>query len=163
MRYLIALSALAATIALAAAGTAGAGGWATVGFTPLPDDTTAGGTWNPKITILQHGVTPLEGLHPTVTIDDVDTGASQQFTAVETSQAGIYEADVVFPTDGRWRVTIDSTFGDSHRHVRAGPDRRSSRPGRPAGSSPCGRARLSRARFALGGRRWRSASCDSGG
>jgi len=113
MRYLIALSALAATIALAAAGTAGAGGWATVGFTPLPDDTAAGGTWNPRITILQHGVTPLEGLHPTVTIDEVDSGASQRFTAVETSQAGIYEADVVFPTDGRWRVTIDSTFGDS--------------------------------------------------
>jgi YtkA-like len=113
MRYLIALSALAATIVLATAGTAAAGGWATVGFTPLPDGTSAGGTWNPTITIKQHGVTPLEGLHPTVTIDEVETGASEQYTAVATSEPGIYEADVLFPTEGRWRVTIDSTFGDS--------------------------------------------------
>jgi YtkA-like len=138
MRYLIALAALMATIALAAAGTAAAGGWATVGFTPLPDDTAAGGTWKPKITILQHGVTPLEGLRPTVTIDDVDTGASQQFTAAATSEPGIYEADVVFPTDGRWRVTIDSTFGDSR--VTYGPFVIDGRPaGAPGGEIPVAR------------------------
>ena len=113
MRYLVVLPALAAAIALAMAGTAGAGGWATVGFEPLPDGTSAGGTWTPEITVLQHGQTPLGGLHPTVTIADDDSGATQSFTAVETEELGVYTADVVFPTAGNWRVTIDSTFGDS--------------------------------------------------
>jgi hypothetical protein len=119
MRYLIVLATFA--VMLVAAGVAGAGGWATVGFAPLPDGTSAGGTWTPQITVLQHGKTPLGGLHPIVTIDDVDSGASKQFTAVETSKVGVYEADVVFPAAGAWRITIDSTFGDSR--VTYGPVR----------------------------------------
>jgi hypothetical protein len=111
MRHLILLSAIA--IALASTGTAAAGGWATVGFAPLPDGTSAGGTWTPEITVLQHGVTPLGGLSPTVTIEEDSSGDSRTFTATETSKTGVYEADVVFPTAGSWRVTVDSTFGDS--------------------------------------------------
>ncbi|CAN5116754.1 hypothetical protein BH09ACT13_BH09ACT13_09130 [soil metagenome] len=111
MRYLVVLSAIA--FALATATTAGAGGWATVGFAPLPDETAAGGTWHPRITILQHGRTQLDGLSPVVTILDVDSGASQAFTATSTAEAGVYEADVVFPSSGDWRVAIDSTFGES--------------------------------------------------
>jgi YtkA-like len=121
MRYLVVLPALAAAIALATAGTAGAGGWATVGFDPLPDGTSAGGTWTPQITVLQHGQTPLGGLSPTVTIADDDSGATQSFTAAKTDELGVYTADVVFPTEGNWRVTIDSTFGDSR--VTYGPVR----------------------------------------
>ena len=121
MRYLIVLSALAATVALAAVGVATAGGWATVGFEPLPDGTSAGGTWTPRITVLQHGETPLGGLSPIVTIDEAETGAAKMFTAVETDELGVYEADVVFPAEGNWRVTIDSTFGDSR--VTYGPVR----------------------------------------
>jgi hypothetical protein len=98
---------------LAVTGPAGAGGWATVGFEPLPDGTSAGGTWHPTITIKQHGVTPLAGLSPVVTIEDAASGGMQTFTAVETSTTGIYEADVVFPSAGDWRIAIDSGFGDS--------------------------------------------------
>ena len=111
MRYLIALTALA--VALAASATASAGGWATVGFDPLPDGTSAGGTWSPTITVLQHGQTPLGGLSPTVTISDEASGGYESFTAVETDEVGVYKADVVFPEAGSWRITIDSTFGDS--------------------------------------------------
>jgi hypothetical protein len=111
MRYLVALAALA--IALATAGPATAGGWATVGFDPLPDGTSAGGTWSPTITILQHGRTPLGGLSPTVTIWDDESGVTQTFTAVETAKTGVYDADVVFPEAGSWQITIDSTFGES--------------------------------------------------
>ena len=71
MRYLIVLSAL--VVSLAASATASAGGWATVGFAPLPDGTAAGETWTPKITVLQHGQTPLGGLSPVVTITADDT------------------------------------------------------------------------------------------
>lgn len=110
MRHLITLAALAT--ALAAAATATAGGWATVGFAPLPDETASGETWTPKITVLQHGRTPLGGLTPVVTIRGNDR--METFTATETSEIGVYEASVVFPEDGDWRIVIDSGFGDSN-------------------------------------------------
>lgn len=111
MRFLVVLSAIAAALAVAPLGSAG--GWASVGFEPLPDGTSAGGTWNPTIFVKQHGVTPLAGLQPVVELSDDRTGAVTTFHANETSEAGIYEADVVFPAEGDWRVTIHSGFGDS--------------------------------------------------
>ncbi len=109
MRYLITLSALVVT--LAASATASAGGWATVGFAPLPDGTAAGETWTPKITVLQHGQTPLGGLSPVVTITGDER--METFVATETSAVGVYEASVVFPEKGDWRIVIDSGFGES--------------------------------------------------
>ena len=111
MRYLIAVS--TCVIGLCLAGSAGAGGWAAVGFEPLPDGTTAGTTWRPTIFVKQHGVTPLAGLQPVVVIREDRTGAETTFRATETSDVGVYEADVVFPAEGDWRVTIHSGFGDS--------------------------------------------------
>lgn len=109
MRYLIALASV--VVALVATGTASAGGWATLGFTPLPDDVEAGQTWSPEITILQHGVTPLDGLSPTVTIAGAET--SDVFTATPTGKPGKYVANVVFSQAGTYGITIDSTFGES--------------------------------------------------
>jgi hypothetical protein len=111
MRVLIVLC--AAVAALAVAPSATSGGWATVGFEPLPDGMSAGGTWNPTIFVKQHGVTPLGGLQPIVEISD-DSGATRTFTATETSEVGVYRADVVFPAAGEWNVRIDSGFLDSH-------------------------------------------------
>jgi hypothetical protein len=111
MRVIVVLGALVAALAVAPA--ASSGGWATVGFEPLPDGTAAGGTWTPTILIKQHGVTPLSGLQPVVEISD-DSGTVETFTATETSEAGVYEADVIFPSEGDWSVTIQSGFGDSH-------------------------------------------------
>ena len=111
MRLLVALITIAA--ALVVAPLAAGGGWATVGFEPLPDGMSAGGTWSPTIFVKQHGITPLAGLQPVVEIYDDQTGAATKFFASETSQAGVYEADVVFPSQGDWRVTIHSGFGDS--------------------------------------------------
>lgn len=110
MRHLVVLGALVAALALAP--TASSGGWASVGFAPLPDGTSAGSTWSPTIYVKQHGVTPLAGLQPVVEVYD-DTGAATRFPARETSEIGVYEADVVFPAQGDWRVTIHSGFGDS--------------------------------------------------
>ena len=111
MRVIVVLSAVVAALAVAAP--AWPGGWATVGFEPLPDGMSAGGTWTPTITVKQHGMTPLAGLSPVVEIYD-EAGAVTRFDATETSETGVYEADVVFPTAGDWRVTIHSGFGDSH-------------------------------------------------
>jgi hypothetical protein len=79
---------------------------------PLPDDVEPGATWSPRITILQHGRTPLDGLAPTVAISD-EGGASHMFTATPTDEPGVYAADVAFPAEGRWNVVIESGFGDS--------------------------------------------------
>jgi hypothetical protein len=111
MRALVVLAALVGALALSAS--AGGGGWATVGFEPLPDGTSAGGTWNPTIFVKQHGVTPLAGLQPVVAIEETESGTTNEFLARGTSEAGVYDADVVFPSAGDWRVTIHSGFGDS--------------------------------------------------
>ncbi len=111
MRSFIVLGAIAA--ALAAAPLAGGGGWASVGFEPLPDGAAAGAAWSPTIFVKQHGITPLAGLRPVVEVYD-DTGRATKVLATETAEAGVYEADVVFPSEGDWRVTIHSGFGDSH-------------------------------------------------
>ena len=111
MRVLVVLSAVAAALAIAPS--ASTGGWATVGFEPLPDGTSAGGTWSPTIFVKQHGVEPLSGLTPIVDLYDDQTGAATRFIATEASEAGVYTADVVFPAEGDWRVVIHSGFGDS--------------------------------------------------
>ncbi len=106
MRKLFALTALA--IALAAAGTAGAGGWATVGLEPLPNGTEAGETWRAQITVLRHGVTPTDGAAPSVTIRNEQTGRIASFTAEPTGKTGVYEALVVFPEPGKWSFSVDN-------------------------------------------------------
>lgn len=110
MRTFTALVAIAAALAIAPL--ASGGGWASVGFEPLPDGTSAGGTWSPTIVVKQHGVTPLEGLQPVVEIYD-ESGSVTTAGARETSQPGVYAADVVFPSEGDWRVVVNSGFGDS--------------------------------------------------
>ncbi len=110
MRTLLALVAIAAALAIAPL--ASGGGWASVGFEPLPDGTSAGSTWRPTIFVKQHGVSPLAGLQPVVEIYD-DTGLATKFLAQEGAAAGEYTADVVFPSHGDWRMVIHSGFGDS--------------------------------------------------
>jgi hypothetical protein len=105
----------AVVCALAVPTLAAAGGWASVGFDPLPDGTSAGGTWKPTIFVKQHGITPLAGLQPVVLLEEASgAGGSAQFFGVPGSEPGVYHADVVFPSAGDWKVTIESGFGDSH-------------------------------------------------
>ncbi len=111
MRLFVVLGALAC--ALVPPSLATAGGWASVGFEPLPDGTGAGATWKPTIFVKQHGITPLAGLQPVVMIEEAGSGASTKFLATAGSAAGEYEANVVFPTTGNWSVRILSGFGDS--------------------------------------------------
>ena len=105
MRHFIALLVLVA--ALVAAGTASAGGFATVGLGSLPTGVSAGEPWDPEITILQHGRTPLEGLMPMLTIYD-ENGVSRDFTATATGEPGVYQAHVVFPESGSWNIAVDT-------------------------------------------------------
>ena len=104
MRKLIAVIA----VALVAAPAAVAGGWATVGVTPLPsgDDS----DWNVTLMVKQHGRTPLDGVQPSITIRNAGSGETKSFAATPTGTPGEYSARVVFPSDGTWAYEVYDGF-----------------------------------------------------
>jgi hypothetical protein len=65
-----------------------------------------------------------------VRITDED-GAAQEFLALPTGKSGVYDASVVFPEPGEWRVAVESGFGDSR--LTYGPV---SIPGAPGAGAP---------------------------
>jgi len=100
---------LAAVAALALAGTASAGGWATAGVVPPPENVTAGSNWDAQITILQHGRTPLAGVSPTLTLIG-ENGKRVTFPAKPTDETGVYVASVKFPSAGSWSYEVYDGF-----------------------------------------------------
>ncbi len=110
LRALLALVSAALLLPALAAG----GGFATVQLDSLPAGADGNGTWTPTITVLQHGVTPLEDVTPIVRISN---GTDiQEFTAVATGEPGQYRAEVVFPSAGTWRYEIDDGFSQTHSY-----------------------------------------------
>ena len=108
-KILLALAVLAAVAAPAA----GAGGWATVGLSSLPTGVPPGGKWSVDMTVLQHGVTPLTGVAPVLTITNGD-GATESFVGTPTDKPGVYRADVVFPSEGTWSYEVWDDFSQTH-------------------------------------------------
>jgi hypothetical protein len=84
------------------------GGWATAGLAPPDDGVGPGDTWNAQITILQHGMTPLNGVSPTVTIRNGST--AKTFKATPAGEPGKYVAKVVFPSGGSWTYEVYDGF-----------------------------------------------------
>jgi hypothetical protein len=113
-KRLVVLAATAA--ALAAPAGAGAGGWATVGLEPLPDGVAPGEPWSVDLTILQHGVTPLEGVEPRVIVRRTGGGERRAFPARATEEPGVYRATVVFTSAGRWNYAVDDGFSRTHTY-----------------------------------------------
>ena len=109
------LIALPLALGLLIAPAAHAGGWATVGLSSTPAGTEAGTPWPVEITVLQHGVTPLEGVEPAVIITSGD--ARKTFAAKPTGKPGVYRAEVVFPTSGRWSYAVDDGFISERPHT----------------------------------------------
>jgi hypothetical protein len=109
------LVALPFALVLLIAPAAHAGGWATVGLSSTPSGTEPGKPWPVEITVLQHGVTPLEGVEPEVIITSGD--ARETFAATPTGKPGVYRAEVVFPTAGRWDYAVDDGFISDQVHT----------------------------------------------
>ena len=107
MRTLLILTFAALALPAAALG----GGFATAGLASPPDGLAAGDTWQAKITLLQHGITPLQGVDPTITVRGPET---RTFAARPTAEPGVYVADVVFPTAGSYSYEIDDGFSQVH-------------------------------------------------
>jgi hypothetical protein len=103
------LISLALVVLVAPAG-AFAGGWATVGLGPPDDGIGPGDTWNAEVKVLQHGITPLDGVSPTVTIRNAATGQAKTFKAAPTDESGVYLAKVVFPSKGKWSYEVYDGF-----------------------------------------------------
>jgi hypothetical protein len=104
---------LAASLLLLLTPAAHAGGWATVSLSSTP----TGKHWVVDLTVLQHGRTPLDDVHPVVTIRNGHT--SKDFAATATGKPGTYRAKVVFPTAGRWSYQIDDGFISQLPHTYA--------------------------------------------
>jgi hypothetical protein len=102
--------------ALAAPSAATAGGWATVGFDPPPDGLAPGEPWEVEMTILQHGITPLDGVKPRVIVSSEDGGENASFPARPTGKSGVYRATVVFEAAGTWRYVVDDGFAARHSY-----------------------------------------------
>ena len=100
--------------ALALPAVAHAGGWATVSLSSTPDGTPPGKPWVVDLEILQHGVTPLEGVEPTVILTKGAT--TRTFQAEPTGKPGFYRASAVFPEAGTWRYAIDDGFTRRHEY-----------------------------------------------
>ena len=105
---------LAITGLLALPAGAFAGGWATVGLSSTPDGLAAGTPWNVELEVLQHGRTPLENIHPTVSITAGDDETPRTFAAKPTTRPGVYSATVTFPRAGTWRYVVDDGFTARH-------------------------------------------------
>lgn len=88
---------------------AAAGGVATAGLGPPSDGLGAGDTWKAEVTIMQHGVTPLVGLKPKVIITN-SSGFRKEFAAKPTGEAGVYVANVKFPSAGEWNYAVWDGF-----------------------------------------------------
>jgi hypothetical protein len=112
LRWATATVVVAAVLALPSA--AAAGGFATLGLSSLPDGTAPGRPWHLTLTILQHGRTPLAGLHPTVRIRRAGGGGARTFAARPAGRPGVYTVGVVFPSAGTWRYAIDDGFAQTH-------------------------------------------------
>ncbi|MEJ7569966.1 MAG: hypothetical protein WKF41_17085 [Gaiellaceae bacterium] len=104
--------ALALGFAAVAAPVAAGGGWATAGLSSLPPSgLKAGQDWPVDITVLQHGETPLTGVQPSITVRNLETGATAgTFSARPTGRAGVYHAVVRFPGPGMWSYEVYDGF-----------------------------------------------------
>ena len=115
MRPMSRIALLAAVAFAALTGTAHAGGWATVELGEAPSGLVAGEPWQVELIVKQHGVTPLEGVTPSVKIDNGE-GVVKTFTARPTGRVGTYVAEVEFPAGGTWRTRLYDGFTDAFPH-----------------------------------------------
>jgi hypothetical protein len=106
---------LAAVAFAASSGTAHAGGWATVELGEAPGGLVAGEPWRVELIVKQHGITPLDGVTPSVEITD-EAGAVRTFAARPTGRPGSYVAEVTYPTAGTWKTRLYDGFTDAVPH-----------------------------------------------
>ena len=89
------------------------GGWAVLSVPKVPDAWVAGRPLQLAWQARQHGVTPLEGLRPTIEARSGDRRVTGTTWAFEEDGVRGYRGRITFPEPGDWQVTIHSGFGRS--------------------------------------------------
>jgi cytochrome c2 len=107
---LILIAVLLLTVALFAVTPALAGGWAVITLDELPGQIVAGESLEIGFTVRQHGITPIDGLTPTV------HARLAGFTLTERAkgqgETGHYVATLTFPQAGEWAWSIEAFTGN---------------------------------------------------
>lgn len=96
---------IAILLSLVVAIPAFAGGWAVITLDELPTNVVAGEPLTVGFTVRQHGVTPMDGLDPTVTAALLN---NDHFVvdAESDGKPGHYTATLTFPKEGSWEWSI---------------------------------------------------------
>jgi hypothetical protein len=115
MRHMSRITLMALLAFAAIAGTAHAGGWATVELGEAPSGLAPGKPWHVELLVKQHGVTPLDGVTPSVRIDNGE-GVVRTFRARPAGRPGTYVAKVTFPSAGTWQTRIYDGFTNAIPH-----------------------------------------------
>ncbi len=98
---------LALLLALTIAVPVFAGGWAVITLDELPTNVTAGEPFKVGFTVLQHGITPMTDLDPTI-LAVSPVGEKFVVLAKPEGRPGHYAATLTFSTEGDWNWTIQA-------------------------------------------------------
>ena len=98
---------IALLLSLVVAIPAFAGGWAVITLDELPTNIVAGEPLTIGFTVLQHGITPMNDLAPTVTLA-LQNDEKLVFRAEADAKPGHYTATLTFPKEGNWDWSIQA-------------------------------------------------------
>lgn len=93
-----------------------AGGWAVITLDELPINVVAGEPLTVGFTVLQHGITPMTGIEPTVTAK-LSRTEKMVVPAKPKGDPGHYVATLTFPKEGNWEWSIQAFTMDQHMPV----------------------------------------------
>jgi plastocyanin len=91
---------------IAAAGTAQAGGWATVRLDNEPGPVVEGEAWRFGFVVKQHDKTPTNDVRPVVAAVHSGTGDTVTVVAVQEGPVGHFVAELSLPASGDWKWSI---------------------------------------------------------
>lgn len=111
------LGVLAASAVLMAAAPATYGGWAVISVQDVPAQLEAGKATRLTFTILQHGVEPMRGLKPTVTVTPEGARKGDKVQAEAGRKAGQYVATVTPAAAGMVRISIDANWRETRTEL----------------------------------------------
>jgi hypothetical protein len=93
-----------------------AGGWAVITLDELPSNVIAGEPLTVGFTVLQHGITPMTDIQPTITAKLSD-GEKMVVPAEPKGEPGHYVATLTFPKEGNWEWSVQAFTMDQRMPV----------------------------------------------
>lgn len=101
----LATALMTVAIVLTIGATAYAGDMAITSFDSLPATFESGKTYTLNYSVLQHGVTPVDG-DSSLIFTRVDDGETLVFEGEPTGEPGRYQVEVIIPAEGEWEWQV---------------------------------------------------------